>query len=253
MTVKWLSFVFVGIMQCMMSRSGSAPCKTSQTDSGLWCLYRLSCDFCRGRRLCFYLKSIPGDWCLPKNIALNVLILTMVHHDLGVWAFHHYSIHLLSSLPVSVPRRLEFHAHLTQFVCMSGVQNIRCHFGALQQLATFLWISLRVGKLNLPAISELNAPMYTCTLDPACLCVCDRDSISMFEFVLMVVEVVMVSVVVVAVAAEEEVVLLQGFVPVSLSVCTVAKSLNDFQHPSPMPIRRWKPAHHGERTLSDWG
>lgn len=93
--------------------------------------------------------------------------------------------------------------------------------------------------------------MYTCTLDPACLCVCDRDSISMFEFVLMVVEVVMVSVVVVAVAAEEEVVLLQGFVPVSLSVCTVAKSLNDFQHPSPMPIRRWKPAHHGERTLSD--
>lgn len=98
--------------------------------------------------------------------------------------------------------------------------------------------------------------MCTCTLDPAYLCVSQRLN-NLYEFVLMVVEVVMVRVmvsvvvVVVAVVAEEEVVLLQGFVPVSLSVCTVAKSLNDFQHPSPMPIRRWKPAHHGERTLCD--
>lgn len=77
----------------------------------------------------------------------------------------------------------------------------------------------------------------------------------MSEFVLMVmvVEVVMVLevMVVVAVAAEERVVLLQGLVPVSLSVYTVAKSLNGFQHHSPMPIQRWKPAHHGERTLCD--
>lgn len=173
MTVKWLSFVFVGIIQCMMSRSGSAPCKTSQTDSGLWCLYRLSCDFCRGRGLCFHLKSIAGDWCLPKNIALNVLILTMVHHDLGVWAFHH-SIHLLSSLPVSVPRRLEFHAHLTQFVCMSGVQNIRCHFGALQQPASCESVWGLGNLICLPFLSW--TPQCTPVLWTLRVCVCVTET-----------------------------------------------------------------------------
>lgn len=77
--------------------------------------------------------------------------------------------------------------------------------------------NLRVGELNWPAVFELSAPMYTYTLHTR-VCVCGRDLLFVSEFVLMVmvVEVVEVVMVVVAVAAEEEVVPLQGLVPVSL-------------------------------------
>lgn len=40
---------------------------------------------------------------------------------------------------------------------------------------------------------------------------------------------------------------------VRMSASTVAKSLNDFQHPSPLPVWRWSRIHHGDRASYHWG
>lgn len=114
-----------------------------------------------------------------------------------------------------------------------------CHFEVLQQPASCKLV-VQVEKPSLLAVSKLNAAAPPCTPVLCTLCICVRarvnahkDSTSVFDFVL-VMEVVEVVVVV-----AEEGVLSWGVCTcqsVRLSVCTVAKSLSDFQHPSPMPI-----------------
>lgn len=176
----------------------------------------------------------------------------MVHHDVDVCPSHHLftwfnlcQCSCLSgrnpifthSLPnAAVMRMCEQCANIIYNVIFLGCYN--CFTGALQ-------LSLWAKKKNLLSFSELSAP---CTPVLHTLCICVQACVCVRSWILHICAWLCVSGggggVLPAVCTCQS---------VHLSVSTVAKSLNDFQHPSPLPVWRWIQIHHGERTLYHWG